>query len=241
MFEEARKLGDRLVVILNNDNWLRTKKGFVFMPETERAEIIEKFPFVDEVYITRHIVDDTDRSVCAALEVLKPDIFANGGDRRNESEIPESVVCEKYGIKMAFGIGFGGKVQSSSWLTNAIKDTGREMRPWGQFRVLDAGDGYWIKTLTVNPKQRLSLQSHKERSEIWVCIRGTVLAEIGEVVNGKAVVTETRTLAEGEQITIPQGAVHRLSSATGGVVAEIALGRPTEADIERFEDDYKRI
>src|ERR1700690_2175256 len=145
MFKEARKLGDRLVVILNNDNWLKTKKGFAFMPEQERAEIIKEFPCVDEVYITTHRVDDTDRSVCKALEELKPDIFVNGGDRKNEADIPETAVCKKFGIEMIFGIGFGGKVQSSSWLTNAVKDVGRDIRPWGQFRVLDAGKNYWVK------------------------------------------------------------------------------------------------
>lgn len=120
MFKEARALGDKLIVVLNNDNWLETKKGFAFMPEKERAEIIAEFPFVDEVYITEHIKDDPDRSVCKALEALKPDIFANGGDRKNEDDIPEAVVCKKYDIEMVFNVGFGGKVQSSSWLTNKI-------------------------------------------------------------------------------------------------------------------------
>ncbi len=122
MFKEAKALGDYLIVVLNNDNWLRTKKGQAFMPEQERAEIIIEFPFVDEVYITQHIENDEDRSVCKALEVLKPNIFANGGDRKDENDIPEAVVCKKYGIEMAFNIGFGGKVQSSSWLIGKAKN-----------------------------------------------------------------------------------------------------------------------
>jgi cytidyltransferase-like protein len=121
MMQEARALGDRLVVILNNDNWLTTKKGYSFMPEKERAEIIAAFAFVDGVVITEHDENDADRSVSRELEKIKPDIFANGGDRRNADEIPESVVCKKNGIEMLFNIGFGGKVQSSSWLTAKIK------------------------------------------------------------------------------------------------------------------------
>ncbi|MFZ1075693.1 MAG: adenylyltransferase/cytidyltransferase family protein [Minisyncoccia bacterium] len=121
MMQEARALGDRLVVILNNDNWLTTKKGFVFMPEAERAEIIGAFDFVDEVVLSTHGEDDIDRSVCRELDAIRPDIFANGGDRRNEDEIPESAVCKKHGIEMLFNIGFGGKVQSSSWLTGKLK------------------------------------------------------------------------------------------------------------------------
>ncbi len=115
MFEKARKLGDKLVVILNNDNWLRKKKGIVFMPETERKEVIRAFRAVDEVIITKHPKDPEDMSVCAELKRIKPNIFANGGDRK-KGNIPEVSVCEEIGAKMVFGIGPGGKVQSSSWL-----------------------------------------------------------------------------------------------------------------------------
>ncbi|MDB5238012.1 MAG: symbB [Candidatus Kaiserbacteria bacterium] len=115
MFKKARSLGDKLVVILNNDNWLRDKKGSAFMPEKERAEIIGAFPFVDKVYITKHASGDTDRSVIKALKALKPAVFANGGDRKNANDIPESAICKELGIRMVFNIG-GGKVQSSSWL-----------------------------------------------------------------------------------------------------------------------------
>ncbi|MFM2415180.1 MAG: hypothetical protein RI911_873 [Candidatus Parcubacteria bacterium] len=116
MFEEARKLGDRLIVILNNDAWLRAKKGFAFMPEQERAEIIKSFTSVDDVVITSHAENDPDRSVSKTLEQVRPHVFANGGDRKNEADIPEAVICKKYGIEMVFNVGQGGKVQSSSWL-----------------------------------------------------------------------------------------------------------------------------
>jgi len=115
MFEKARKLGDRLVVILNNDNWLKVKKGFAFMPEAERAELLRHLKWVDDVLLTRHRPGTKDMSVVEALERLKPDIFANGGDRKF-GNIPEVPVCERLGIKMVFNVGNGGKVQSSSWL-----------------------------------------------------------------------------------------------------------------------------
>lgn len=121
MFKEARALGDRLVVILNNDHWLRKKKGFVFMPQDERLEIIQEFPFVDEVILTFHGEDDEDRSICRELTHLKPHVFANGGDRW-EDDIPEAQVCREHGIEMVFNVGHGGKVQSSSWLTDRLKE-----------------------------------------------------------------------------------------------------------------------
>ncbi len=115
MFKEARALGDCLVVILNNDNWLRAKKGFVFMPERERAELLRHFAYVDEVVITRHKKNDKDGSVCRELLKVKPHIFANGGDRKLDN-IPEAPICESIDCKMVFNVGHGGKVQSSSWL-----------------------------------------------------------------------------------------------------------------------------
>ena len=120
MFKRARALCDKLVVILNNDNWLIAKKGFAFMPERERAEILASFPFVDEVIVTSHKKNDTDRSVVRELNALKPDIFANGGDKKTHKHIPEAMACKKLGIKMVFNVG-GGKVQSSSRLTEKIR------------------------------------------------------------------------------------------------------------------------
>lgn len=116
MFEEAKALGDHLVVILNNDNWLRKKKGFVFMPEEERAEVLAAIRWVDEVVLTKHEENPNDMSVCDALRELHPDIFANGGDRKSDN-IPEVAVCGEIACQMVFGIGHGGKVQSSSWIT----------------------------------------------------------------------------------------------------------------------------
>ncbi len=117
MFQEARKLGDKLVVILNNDNWLRKKKGFVFMSQDERAELIQHIKWVDDVVLTEHEPDTNDMSVCNELRKIRPHIFVNGGDRKLNN-IPEVPVCEEIGCKMVFNVGRGGKVQSSSWLLN---------------------------------------------------------------------------------------------------------------------------
>lgn len=117
LFREAKKLGDKLVVILNNDNWLIKKKGYVFMLQNERKELLEHFSSVDEVVLTSHEKNPLDMSVCKELKKIKPDIFANGGDRKLNN-IPEADVCQQIGCKMVFGLGRGGKVQSSSWLLN---------------------------------------------------------------------------------------------------------------------------
>lgn len=115
LFNEAKKLGDKLVVIINNDNWLKAKKEIPFMPSKERKEVIEAMRAVDKVIVTGHTAKPKDMSVAKELAKLKPDIFANGGDRK-KGNTPEGEVCKKYGIKMVFNVGKGGKVESSSWL-----------------------------------------------------------------------------------------------------------------------------
>lgn len=112
---EAKQLGDKLIVVLNNDNWLRVKKGKEFMPENERKEILEALECVDEVVLSSHCENTEDMSVCEEIKLIKPHIFANGGDRHPEGDpVPEVSICEKLGIKMIYNVGKGGKIRSSS-------------------------------------------------------------------------------------------------------------------------------
>jgi len=126
-FKAAKALGDKLVVILNSDVWLKRKKGYVFMPWNERKEIIESIRYVDKVI---PYVETPDGSVAKTLEQLKPDIFAKGGDRTSTTMPPIEVeVCKRCKIKLVYGVG-GGKVQSSSWLVDKTgKRTARRREP----------------------------------------------------------------------------------------------------------------
>jgi D-beta-D-heptose 7-phosphate kinase/D-beta-D-heptose 1-phosphate adenosyltransferase len=124
LFKEAKKLGDKLVVILNNDNWLKKKKGFVFIPQNERREIIKSLKWVDKVILTGHGPATKDMSVGTELIKLKPNIFVNGGDRTKKN-IPEAEVCKEINCKMIFNIGKGGKIQSSSWLLKNFLKTAK--------------------------------------------------------------------------------------------------------------------
>ena len=106
----AKKLGDKLVVIVNNNHQCVLKKGKPFMDESDRVQIIKSLKMVDEVYLSI----DRDKTVCASLMDIKPDIFANGGDR-STGEVPELSICKKYNIKIIDGL--GKKIRSSSDLT----------------------------------------------------------------------------------------------------------------------------
>ena len=127
LFNEAKKLGDELVVVINNDNWLRCKKGYVFMPEHERKEIIEAFQAVDRVLLSSHKKNTKDMSVCMELIRVRPHVFASGGDRNEkDADNPESSlyrerqIHKKLGITMVYNVGYGGKVRSSSELIKKV-------------------------------------------------------------------------------------------------------------------------
>ena len=112
MIQDAARYGD-VIVIINSDDWLMRKKGYVFMPWQERAEIMGNIKGVTIVTA----VNDKDGTVCEALRRHKPDAFANGGDRK-KNNTPEMKVCDELGIQMLWGIGGADKPQSSSWLVN---------------------------------------------------------------------------------------------------------------------------
>ena len=109
-FKYAKKLGTHLIVIVNSDHQCSLKKGKSFMAENDRLEIVRSIKGVDEAVLSI----DEDRTVCKTLEMVNPDIFANGGDRHNK-EIPEAKVCRKCNIKLVDGL--GNKIRSSSDLT----------------------------------------------------------------------------------------------------------------------------
>jgi cytidyltransferase-like protein len=122
MIESAAKMGDRLIVIVNNDKQQVEKKGKVILVETNRARLLRALRVVDEVVIA---IDD-DMTVIKTLEFLAsqyPDdglVFANGGDRDSTKVVPETDVCERYNIEMVFGVGGANKADSSTRINQAL-------------------------------------------------------------------------------------------------------------------------
>ncbi|MDO8510799.1 MAG: HAD-IIB family hydrolase [Nanoarchaeota archaeon] len=106
-------------------------------------------------------------------------------------------------------------------------------KPWGNFEQFTANETSTVKILEVRPQQRLSLQSHQHREELWIALDDGVVAEINSIKH---------YLKKGDKIVIPKEAKHRLSSESGTVrVLEIAFGSFDEKDIVRYEDDFGRI
>ena len=113
MIKAASEIG-RVVIVLNSDDWLMRKKGYVFMTFEERKELLKAFNEVKDVIE----VNDIDNTVCEALDRIRPHYFGNGGDRKSDN-VPEVNLCVKLGIELVWNLG-GDKIQSSSDLVNSM-------------------------------------------------------------------------------------------------------------------------
>ncbi len=121
MIEAAAALGDKLLVIVNNNEQQLLKKGKVIIDQADRLRLVQALREVDDAIIAV----DEDRTVSASLQALAeryPDhelVFANGGDRKPEF-VPEAEICERYGIRMEFGVGGDDKADSSTRINMAL-------------------------------------------------------------------------------------------------------------------------
>ncbi len=113
LFQEAKKLGDTLVVVVNGDDFLSRKKGKPFQDLETRSIIVSAISGVD--YVIPFEVEN-DHTVSVALARLRPHVFANGGDRKDEGTIPEWDTCVKYGIELVQGVGAEKRWSSSDFL-----------------------------------------------------------------------------------------------------------------------------
>lgn len=236
-FRAAARLGDKLIVGLNSDDWLERKKGKAFMPFEERATIIENLEVVDEVIDFDDSYDHNGASSAIfklrATVVGDKDelIVANGGDRV-DGNVPEQVSWgDTPGIKFVFGVGGTNKKNSSSWILDEWKSP-REDRGWGWYRVLDQKKGYKVKELVIQPTKSLSMQRHQQRNEHWYILSGSCIIDN---------TVEKKKINSFESHVIEKNTWHKgtnRSTTTPCHILEVQYGSICEEwDIER-DDDY---
>ena len=229
-FKSARKLGDKLVVAVNSDDWLTRKKGRPFMPFHERCNIIEELSCVDQVI---GFNDDDDTACNAIFQILSTKtrsdtvIFANGGDRTSDN-IPEMLYDE---VEFAFGVGGEDKKNSSSWILKEWSQP-TTYRAWGSYTVLHNGPGWAVKELAFGTETPLSDQRHFIRSEHWHIVEGEIRMDL-EFDNGDK---SSIIYRSGQSIDIPVRTWHKATNvgSTTAKVIEVWMGdKLSEDDIER--------
>ncbi len=110
-----------------------------------------------------------------------------------------------------------------------------ENRPWGSFTILEEGEGFKVKRITVNIGHKLSLQYHNYRSEHWTVIQGAATVTLG---------TKIFKLSKDNSVYIPMNERHSLANEGGEVmqIIEVQIGKYLgEDDIVRLEDNYGRV
>ena len=126
--EAAKKLGDFLVVIVNNDDQVKVKGSIPFMDEEERARIVSSIKGVNYTYISTDEDGTVSNSLLNIYYLFRDHydfngmIFANGGDRK-EGGIAEEETCNRFDIELAYNVG-GEKTQSSSNLIKEAQENG---------------------------------------------------------------------------------------------------------------------
>lgn len=230
--KEAKSMGDRLIVALNSDDWLKNKKGKFFMPFKERKIILSNIRFVDEVIAFE---DDEAGSCKNALEKIKLDypneeiLFCNGGDR-NEQNIPE---MEVKGVSFHFGVGGKDKKNSSSWILKNFEYPS-EKRVWGKFFNLFEDKNLKLKELIISPNNGMSFQRHFHRNEIWFVSKGSCVVNFSEK---DAENFESINLKKEEVFHVQKKAWHQITNPFDEPchIIEIQYGEKAEEnDIERL-------
>ena len=230
--EEAKKLGDKLIVALNSDDWLIKKKGKFFMPFAEREIILKNLKPVDDVI---SFEDDELGSCKDALNKTKlkyPDeeiLFCNGGDR-NKENIPEMEVSD---VTFHFEVGGEDKKNSSSWILKNFEHSS-ENRVWGKFYNLFVDKNLKLKELIVDPKKGMSFQRHFHRNEIWFVSKGKCLINFSKV---DAENFQSIELNKEQVFHVEKEAWHQITNPFNEPchIIEIQYGEKTdEDDIERL-------
>ena len=232
LFKKAKELGDELVVILNTDEWIKRKRGFVFMPFEQRKEILESIRYVDRV--VKQI--DKDESIAETLRLIKPDIFAKSGDRTLD-KIPqkEKDVCRDLGIQLLY-VDTGEIRVHSSWLLQRVKNEYQTKieKPWGYEEILQSTSTLLVKKLFIRAGETTSLHYHKQRTEFLIAVEGK-----GAVSFGGSIVPLEAWAYPSNFVVVEPNVLHRIFADTDLTVIEVS--NYVMNDVIRVEDRYGRV
>jgi mannose-6-phosphate isomerase-like protein (cupin superfamily) len=263
---EAVKRYSNLVVIANNDGFLKRKRSedpYLVAPLLPLSTRLATLAALQGVVLVVEAIDE-NQTVCstinglASLTVLQLGWFVNGGDR-TPGLVPEEPICASLGIEMVWGCGGDNKPQCSSDIVikaaafGAVAATDRADTRWGTYCTIQESPGRKVKVLKIRPGTGLSLQYHEHRREEWRVLAGEgvlCLGKLGEF--GQQLFTEDGVPELGQRIVLRAGVVSHIevgqvhfvyaTSAEPLVVREVQTGSQTdEADIVRFGDPFHQL
>lgn len=228
----AKKYGEKLIILLNSDDWLCRKKKKFFLPFNERKMILENLMMVDEVI---EFEDDQIGSCINGLKIVKEKycndeiFFCNGGDRK-EKNTPETKIK---GINFIYSVGGDKKINSSSQILKEWKFT-KEKRLWGHFYNIFESKDTKVKELVVESGKGMSFQKHHKRSEIWLVSQGKCLVNYSK---NDASAKESIQLNKFDYFIVPVESWHQITNPYDSIckIIEIQYGEAV------VEDDITRL
>lgn len=229
----------KLIVGINNDAWLRKKKGYVLQGEFARKHIVESLRSVDGAMVFAADALGGASNLINELAATYPDhhlVFANGGDR-NSTNIPEAnqnlYTPEVWNrLQFAFSVGGDQKVDASSKIAeNAamhitwMKEQEKTKRPWGYYQVLYPGIQHpstdlasrrdiavKVKKLVIHPGASISLQKHKHREEYWKILSGVGMVALSDPQQDDPREMSSTLLEPGDSVLVGLEQWHCLSN-----------------------------
>ena len=241
LIQDASKVAN-VIAIVNNNNFLIKKKGFIFLDQNERLRILSSIKGVDETFLSIDEDHTVNQSIQKLLDIGKNiKYFGNGGDRKLIEDIPEGDLCQKNNIELVFDLG-GEKSQSSSAIAFSLYDQIQKKdkkfnvfdKPWGYYKTFITEGEYLLKKIFINPGEELSEQSHKHRDEHWIVVSG----KIDIILNNKIIKKEMN-----EHIFIQKNSIHKIINNynEAAIIIEVQIGVIlSEDDIIRYNDKYNR-
>lgn len=227
---------------LNKNEWKKLKSNSI------DYEIIEKYSDLCMIPIECGWSDlGTWQSVWSSLLIQKisqtkcKEIHCSNNVMINDSNKPlvtiglnNTLVIQTKEITLVVNKDYLDRIPELKNYQDIEKYSEFERRPWGSFNTIRKGEGFKVKILNINPKNRISLQYHKKRTEHWTILKGAAHVTL----NGKSF-----KLVAGESIDIPLNAVHRLENKDTDALQIIEIQKGAyleEDDIIRIDDDYSR-
>jgi len=229
----AKKLGDRLIVIVNNDYQQILKIGKIISNENDRVQIIEAIKGVDEVVLSI----DKDKTVIETLKIIAEKypsiIFANGGDRKTDAEVPESILSRDCDIEFISGI--IPIIDSSTRINKNLgvyaKNTKVIEKLWGYELWIVNNSSYCGKILHINKGCCLSFHFHKIKDETFYVLEGVAKLQF---MNDN----ENIIMVKGDIKHIPPNKMHRLFAVDGDVdIIEISTHHEDSDSIRILESN----
>lgn len=137
LFRKARALGDRLVVVVESDEWLAARKHPPLLTQWQRIQLVGELRSVDDV------LAGSGESCGHLIRERMPDIFVVGKDHEDTTTVPEADACKRLGTRIVV-IDSGDDTHSSNLVSSVVKSFHSRNMPVAVSAIIETDDGVML-------------------------------------------------------------------------------------------------